>query len=63
MAGSANKLDELEQIVRISQMQADIRLKQQGLYLAPRQLFIACAAACGAVVAAVATGIRLFIGH
>jgi hypothetical protein len=63
MAVPAGELDELEQITRIEQMQVDIRLKEQALKLAPRQLFATWIAAAGAAIAAVATAVKVWVGH
>jgi len=63
MSVSAGDRDELEQMFRIKQMQADIRLKEQALALAPRQLFVSSITAVGAVIAALATAIKLLAGH
>jgi len=63
MAVPASELDELEQMFRIEQIQADILLKEQALKLAPRQLFATWIAAAGAAIAAVATAVKVLAGH
>jgi hypothetical protein len=57
MPVSAGDRDELEQMFRIKQMRADIRLKEQAL--APRQLFASSITAIDAVIGA----LDVFFGH
>jgi hypothetical protein len=59
---SPTALDLVEQLTRIQLMEADIAVEQQTLRIAPRQVVVGFMLGVGAILAAVFTGLKLFLG-